>query len=161
MKLHLVIGNDYGDILYWKSNLPQNKFSHYVREILFAEKNGTKANIPVPNEKGEQDGLTDIRIEIRDKDVIRYLRAIPSQKKNETIKKIIRKHLKSAYEQAELKPSKMIPLDDINRALTEASAFISMAEIRYSDSQKRDTLLLMEYESVFNRLFDLFRNAKE
>ena len=51
MKLHLTIGSDYGDILYWKASLPKNKFAHYVLEILFAEKNGTKANIPVPKEK--------------------------------------------------------------------------------------------------------------
>lgn len=152
MQLHLTIGNDYGDILYWKASLPKNKFAHYVREILFAEKNGTKANIPVPKEKGEQDGLTDIRIEIRDKDVIRYLKSIPPQKKNETVKTVIRNHIEAAYAEAGVKPMKMIPLDSVKAILLDVSCHLAYCEVLLLEFPNKDSILLDDYKKAFQAL---------
>lgn len=152
MKLHLTIGSDYGDILYWKASLPKNNFAHYVREILFAEKNGTKANIPVPKAKGEQDGLTDIRIEIKDKDVIRYLKSIPSQKKNETVKTIIRKHIDAAYAEARVKPPKMVSLDSVKAILLDISCHLAYCEIQLSKMPNKDSILLDDYQKAFQVL---------
>ena len=156
MKLHLTIGSDYGDILYWKASLPKNKFAHYVREILFAEKNGTKANIPVPKAKGEQDGLTDIRIEIKDKDVIRYLKSIPSQKKNETVKTIIRKHIDAAYAEAGVEPPKMIPLETVKAILSEASFHLARCEILLLEMKEKDSILLDDYKKSFRAIREVF-----
>ena len=67
MHFHIVFGNTDGDILHWKNSLPKNTFSHYVREILSAEKRRRIAVIPLPEQPGISTGRIETHIRIPDR----------------------------------------------------------------------------------------------
>lgn len=97
MHFHIVFGNTDGDILHWKNSLPKNTFSHYVREILSAEKRRRIAVIPLPEQPGISTGRIETHIRIPDRLLSQYILSIPKRKRSTTIKNIIRKHISVNY----------------------------------------------------------------
>ena len=160
MTIHLIIDKRYGDIIYWKSTLPQYTFSHYVREILIAEKDGKMAIIPLPKYKGFSEGRIDTKIEVTDKELIKFLKSFPKQQKGEQLKRIIRKHLNYGYQRNNAKPPKMIAVANVNAMLAEAQLYIAKTEIEYMDSEEKERRLLEEYQSTFKIICDIFRKLE-
>ena len=160
MNIHLIIDKRYGDIIYWKSTLPQYTFSHYVREILMAEKDGKIAIIPLPKYKGFSEGWIDTKIEVTDKELIKFLKSFPKQQKGEQLKRIIRKHLNYGYQRNNAKPPKMIAVSNVNAMLAEAQLYITKTEIEYMDSEEKERRLLEEYQSTFKIICDIFRKLE-
>lgn len=161
MTIHLIIDKRYGDIIYWKSTLPQYTFSHYVREILIAEKDGKMAIIPLPKYKGFSDGRIDTKIEVNDKELIKFLKSFPKQQKGEQLKRIIRKHLDYGYQRNNAKPPKMIAVTNVNAMLADAQLYIAKTEIEYMDSEEKERRLLEEYQSTFKIICDIFRKLED
>ena len=161
MTIHLIIDKRYGDIIYWKSTLPQYTFSHYVREILIAEKDGKMAIIPLPKYKGFSEGQIDTKIEVNDKELIKFLKSFPKQQKGEQLKRIIRKHLNYGYQRNNAKPPKMIAVANVNAMLAEAQLYIAKTEIEYMDSEEKERRLLEEYQSTFKIICDIFRKLED
>ena len=161
MTIHLIIDKRYGDIIYWKSVLPQYTFSHYVREILMAEKDGKMAIIPLPKYKGFSEGRIDAKIEVTDKELIKFLKSFPKHQKGEQLKRIIRKHLDYGYQMNNAKPLNMIAVANVNRMLAEAQLYIAKTELEYMDSEEKERRLLEEYQSTFKIICDIFRKLED
>ena len=102
MHFHIVLGNTDGDILHWKNSLPQKTFSHFVREILSAERRRRIAVVPLPEQRGIVTGHIETHIRIQDKQLTQFLMAIPKRKRAGTVKNIIRKHIAANYRRLEL-----------------------------------------------------------
>lgn len=161
MTIHLIIDKKYGDIIYWKSVLPQYKFSYYVREILTAEKDGKMAIIPLPKYKGFSEGRIDAKIEVTDKELIKFLKSFPKHQKGDQVKKIIRKHLDYSYQRNNAKPPKLIAVANVNTMLADAQLYIAKTEIEYMDSEEKKRRLLEEYQSIFKIIRDIFRKLED
>ena len=160
MTIHLIIDKRYGDIIYWKSTLPQYTFSHYVREILMAEKDGKMAIIPLPKYKGFSEGQIDTKIEVTDKELIKFLKSFPKQQKGEQLKRIIRKHLNYGYQRNNAKPPKMVAVANVNAMLADVQLYIAKTEIEYMDSVEKERRLLEKYQSTFKIICEIFRKLE-
>ena len=100
MKLHFLLTEEDGDIIFWKESLPHFYFSEYVKDILVAEKRKKYAFLPVPQEQGFTKKRVDTKLYLHGKDVIEIVQKLPKGRRARIIKKIIRKHLRMNYRKA-------------------------------------------------------------
>lgn len=138
MHFHIVLGNTDGDILHWKNSLPPKTFSHFVREILSAEKRRRIAVIPLPKQRGIDTGHLETHIRISDKQLLQFLMSFPKRKRAGMVKNIIRKHIAANFRrlgleeqsvETPIKPSDVKPagendaeeMDDYRKMLLQIS----------------------------------------
>lgn len=118
------------------------------------------AIIPLPKYKGFSEGRIDAKIEVTDKELIKFLKSFPKQQKGEQLKRIIRKHLDYGYQRNNAKPPKMIAVANVNSMLADAQLYITKTELEYMDSEERERRLLEEYQSTFKIICDIFRKLE-
>lgn len=101
MVIHFSLREKDGDLMYWKESLPRFSFNRYVRAALFAEKNRTVADIPVPPVRGISKRTVETKLYFYDRELIQMVRACPVRKKAHYIKTVLRKQIEANYQRAE------------------------------------------------------------
>ena len=92
--IHLMLKPEDSDILGWKSSLPHRALNKTVNEILLAESKGKIAEIPFEFSSIENATPLSCVIRVADENVARFVDSLPKGDKAESIKKIIRKHIR-------------------------------------------------------------------
>ena len=127
MTVHIVFGFRDGDIVYWRSALPKNCFTYYVREIVNSERNKEIAVLPMPEERGILMRKEEVQLIFRTNVEIRFIRSLPKGKRASMLKSIIRKHLLANYRRVGLELSD-IPVQQETVPATEESKQEEIAE---------------------------------
>ncbi len=161
MTVHLIIGEDYGDIVYWKKNLPPKKFGYYVCRILRAEMNGGKASIPVPSEKMISNATIDVKFEVNEKDLIKYIKSFPKRRRSEMMKEILRKHIAQAYKDSGIKAPRRVVIKAVIRDLTNVKSLLEQFEESVKDMQNRESLVLERYKAGLDHLIGFYKDRDE
>ncbi len=97
MMLHMLFGKKDGDLTYWKSTIPIGMFSYYVRLVIEADIKKTYIILPIPKEPGRLKKPCDVKVPIKDAELLKHLSILPSKQRSQYIKKILRKQLDWNY----------------------------------------------------------------
>lgn len=93
MRVHLRFTEKDTDLCRWRHSVKRNMLSYYLNQIMLAEINGKIAFIPNSVGVSVDTSPCDVTWRINNYEIEEYLIQIPSYKRNEQIKEIIRKHL--------------------------------------------------------------------
>lgn len=110
MMLHMLFGKKDGDLTYWKSTIPIGMFSYYVRLVIEADIKKTYIILPIPKEPGRRKESCDVKVPIKDAELLKHLNALPSKQRSQYIKKILRKQLDWNYRRQKAAAGKEVPV---------------------------------------------------
>ena len=94
----LILKPEDSDLLGWKASLPHRTLNKTVNEILLAESKGKIADTLSEFSSIESSEPINCVIRIADENVARFVDSLPKGDKAESIKKIIRKHIRKNKE---------------------------------------------------------------
>ena len=95
MKVHLRLTEKDVDLCRWRHSIKHGMMTYYVGQILLAEAQGKIAYLPTAFDLSEKKDPCDVYMVFTDSDIISFLMTFPVSRRNATLKKIIRKHLRS------------------------------------------------------------------
>lgn len=95
MKVHLRLTERDVDLCRWRHSIKWGMMTFYVGQILIAEANGKIAYLPTALELSAKTDPCDVYMVFTDKKIVEYLQSFPTRKRNDILKRIIRKHLKA------------------------------------------------------------------
>lgn len=137
MKLHFLLTEEDGDIIFWKESLPHFYFSGYVRDILRAERRRKYAFLPVPDKQGFLKKRVDTKLYLLEKEEIETVMSFPRGNRTRIIKKLIRKHLRANYERAKAEK----PEEEVKETIESATATqTEIADLNESKDEKKITV---------------------
>ena len=150
--IHLILKPEDTDLLGWKASLPNRALNKTVNEILLAESKGKIAEIPFEFSSIESSEPVSCVLRIADENVSRFVDSLPKGDKAESIKKIIRKHIRKNKElppeeagvPAELLATKIETLKDL--LIEKANACVG--------EHDKNRKLKAIYEKVVMEIFD-------
>lgn len=99
MKVHLRLTEKDVDLCRWRHSIKHGMMTYYVGQILLAEAQGKIACLPSVSAYSEKKDPCDVYMVFTDSDIISLLLTFPVSRRNATLKKIIRKHLRLQSEQ--------------------------------------------------------------
>ena len=123
MTVHVVLGFRDSDIVYWRSSLPKNCFTHYVREIVNSERNKDIAVLPVPEDRGIVMRKEEVQIIFRTNAEIRFIRSLPKGKRAAMLKSIIWKHLLANYRKVGVEIEEIPPQQEQREIMADQKGF--------------------------------------
>lgn len=155
--IHLILKPEDSDLLGWKASLPHRTLNKTVNEILLAESKGKIADTLSEFSSIESSEPINCVIRIADENVARFVDSLPKGDKAESIKKIIRKHIRKNKElppseagiPAELLATKIESLKDL---LIEKANFCA-------GEHDKNRKLKAIYEKVVTEIFDSIPNC--
>jgi len=95
MKVHLRLTEKDVDLCRWRHSIKWGMMTFYVGQILIAEANGKIAYLPTALDLSAKTDPCDVYMIFTDKKIVEYLQSFPARKRNDHLKRIIRKHLKA------------------------------------------------------------------
>lgn len=95
MRVHLRFSEKDVDLCRWRHSIKKRMFTYYVKQILLSEMRGEIAYVPNSLNVSADDSPCNIFMNIPEADVEEFICSIPEQKRNITIKRIIRKQLQA------------------------------------------------------------------
>ena len=95
MKVHLRLTERDVDLCRWRYSVKWGMMTYYVGQILIAESNGRIAYLPTAFNLSAKADPCDVYMVFTDKQIVECLLSFPSRKRNDILKRIIRKHLKA------------------------------------------------------------------
>ena len=95
MKVHLRLTERDVDLCRWRHSIKWGMMTYYIGQILIAEANGNIAYLPTALTLSAKTDPCDIYMVFTDKQIIDYLLTFPARRRNDILKRIIRKHLKA------------------------------------------------------------------
>ena len=95
MKVHLRLTERDVDLCRWRHSIKWGMMTYYVGQILIAEANGRIAYLPTAFDLSAKIDPCDVYFVFTDKQIVEFLASFPSRKRNDILKRIIRKHLKA------------------------------------------------------------------
>ena len=95
MKVHLRLTERDVDLCRWRHSIKWGMMTYYVGQILIAEANGNIAYLPTALTLSGKTDPCDVYMVFTDKQIIDYILTFPARRRNDILKRIIRKHLKA------------------------------------------------------------------
>lgn len=95
MRVHLRLSEMDPDLCRWRHSVKKRMITYYIRQILLSEMRGEIAYIPTSWNVSATAKPCEVYMNFKDDEIETFLAAIPSYKRNGTIKRIIRKHLQA------------------------------------------------------------------
>ena len=95
MKVHLRLTERDVDLCRWRHSIKWGMMTYYVGQILIAETNGKIAYLPTALNLSAKTDPCDVYMIFTDKKIVEFLQSFPARKRNDHLKRIIRKHLKA------------------------------------------------------------------
>ena len=95
MKVHLRLTEKDVDLCRWRHSIKWGMMTFYVGQILITEANGKIAYLPTALDLSAKTDPCDVYMIFTDKKIVEYLQSFPARKRNDHLKRIIRKHLKA------------------------------------------------------------------
>lgn len=95
MKVHLRLTERDVDLCRWRHSIKWGMMTYYVGQILIAETNGKIAYLPTALNLSAKTNPCDVYMIFTDKKIVEFLQSFPARKRNDHLKRIIRKHLKA------------------------------------------------------------------
>lgn len=124
MKVHLRLTERDVDLCRWRHSIKWGMMTFYVGQILIAEANGKIAYLPTALNLSAKTDPCDVYMIFTDKKIVEYLQSFPARKRNDILKRIIRKHLKAqtgqqvndfAYQGQEVEKKSPVPKPKNNK----------------------------------------------
>ena len=95
MNIHLILKEGDEDLIYLRNFLPPKSFGKFINNEIEAERTGRQVFFDIDYEPFKtESGYLDLRLAIKGKENIEYVRALPSRKRTLVIKELIRKQIK-------------------------------------------------------------------
>lgn len=155
--IHLMLKPEDSDILGWKSSLPHRALNKTVNEILLAESKGKIAEIPFEFSSIENATPLSCVIRVADENVARFVDSLPKGDKAESIKKIIRKHIRK---NKELPPNEVgIPAELLATKIESLKELLIEKANSCVGEHDKNRKLKAIYEKVVTEIFDSIPNC--
>lgn len=95
MNVHLILKEGDEDLIYLRNCLPPKSFGKFINAVIKAERTDGRVFFDSDYDPfGKECGYLDLRLAIKGRENIEYVRALPSRKRTIVIKELIRKHIK-------------------------------------------------------------------
>ena len=124
MNVHLILKEGDEDLIYLRNSLPPKSFGKFINGVIKAERINTRVRFYADYDPfGKESGYLDLRLAIKDKENIEYVRALPSRKRTLVVKELIRKQIKilqdEEMEMMELEREEQRVAEEYERKLQE------------------------------------------
>ena len=95
MNVHLILKEGDEDLVYLRNFLPPKSFGKFINAVIKAECIGGRVIFDLDYDPfGKETGYLDLRLAIKGKENIAFVRALPSRKRTIVLKELIRKQIK-------------------------------------------------------------------
>lgn len=101
MRVHLRLTEKDTDLCKWRCSVKKRMITYYIGQILLSEKRGEIAYIPTALRMTANTEPCEVYMNFTNAEIVEYLSAFPLNKRNETLKRIICKHLQAQSRQME------------------------------------------------------------
>ena len=156
MTVHVVLGFRDSDIVYWRSSLPKNCFTHYIREIVNSERNKEIAILPVPEERGILMRKEEVQIIFRTNAEMRFIRSLPKGKRAAMLKSIIRKHLLANYRKTGVEEEEIPPQQEQKVIPAEQKDFPDRKKEEIQEEKTPDKIEIADEEDEMSEEYKRF-----
>ena len=155
--IHLILKPEDVDLLGWKASLPHRTLNKTVNAILLAESKGKIACVPFEFSSIESTEPVSCVIRIADENVARFVDSLPKGDKAESIKKIIRKHIRR---NKELPPSEGgMPAELLATKIETLKELLIEKSNSCVGEHDKNRKLKAIYEKVVTEIFDSIPNC--
>ncbi len=156
--IHLIIKTEDADLRGWMASLPHRTLNKTVNEILMKESKGEIAVIPFEFSSIENRKPLSCVIRITDEKVARFVSNLPKGEVMESVKKIIRKHIRN---NKELPPTEVsIPAELLATKIEEfKEALIKNADLfvgEYDKNRRIKSICGKLINEIFNNILDCY-----
>lgn len=157
--IHLILKTEDIDLQGWKAALPHRTLNKTVNEILLAESKGEIAVIPFEFSSIENNNPLSCVIRVTDEKVARFVSNLPKGAVTESIKKIIRKHIRK---NKEMPPKEVgIPAELLASKIEEFKQLLIANTNFYAGEHDKNRKLKAVYgkavDAIFNNILDCYR----
>ena len=157
--IHLIFKAEDADLCGWKAALPHRTLNKTVNEILMKESKGGIAAIPFEFSSIESNTPLSCVIRVTDEKVARFVGTLPKGAVMESVKKIIRKHIRKNKEMppnevgipAELLATK---IKDLKEVLIKNANFYAG---EYDKNRRLKAVYSKAVDTIFNNILDCYR----
>lgn len=95
MNIHLILKEGDEDLIYLRNFLPPKSFGKFINNVIEAERTDRQVFFDIDYEPFKtESGYLDLRLAIKGRENIAFVRALPSRKRTIVIKELIRKQIK-------------------------------------------------------------------
>lgn len=101
MKVHLRLTEKDVDLCRWRHSVKKGLMTYYVGQIILSEARGEIAYLPTALNLSTRTDPCDVYMVFNDQRIIESLLKIPAFRRNATLKRVIRKHLRAQIGQPE------------------------------------------------------------
>lgn len=157
--IHLILKAEDADLRGWKASLPRRTLNKTVNEILLAESKGEIAAIPFEFSSIENNKPLSCVIRITDEKVARFASTLPKGAVMESVKKIIRKHIRK---NKEMLPNEVgIPAELLASKIEEFKQLLIANANFYAGEHDKNRRVKAVYskavDMIFNNILDCYR----
>ena len=147
--IRFVLAKEDADLICWKNSLPPRSFNEIISKILVSESEGQIARIPCTFSSSEVAEGIDASFYVGDENVIALLGSIKRGQCTDTIKGIIRKHIKHNLEH----PPEVVSVDLLYDILVDFRRKMAAKEAVYAGAENKYRKLQSTYDSGMRELF--------
>lgn len=116
MNVHLILKEGDEDLVYLRNFLPPKSFGNFINAVIKAERIGGRVIFAFGYDPfGKESGYLDLRLAIKGRENIAFVRALPSRKRTIVIKELIRKQIKIRQDEE----TEMMELDQEEQRVAE------------------------------------------
>lgn len=157
--IHLIFKAEDADLRGWKASLPHRTLNKTVNEILLAESKGGIAAIPFEFSSIENSKPLSCVIRVTDEKVARFVSNLSKGEVMESVKKIIRKHIRK---NKEMPPNEVgIPAELLATKIENLKEVLIKNANFYAGEHDKNRRLKAVYskavDTVFNNILDCYR----
>lgn len=157
--IHLILKAEDADLRGWKASLSHRTFNKIVNEILLAESKGEIAVIPFEFSSIENNNPLSCVIRVTDEKVVRFVSTLPKGKVMESVKMIIRKHIRK---NKEMPPNEVgIPAELLATKIEDLKEVLIKNAIFYAGEYDKNRRLKAVYSkavyTIFNNILNCYR----
>ena len=147
--IRFVLAKEDADLICWKNSLLPRSFNEIISKILVSESGGQIARIPCTFSSSEVAEGIDASFYVGDENVIALLGSIKRGQRTDTIKGIIRKHIKHNLEH----PPEVVSVDLLYDILVDFRRKMAAKEAVYAGAENKYRKLQSTYDSGMRELF--------
>lgn len=132
MNIHLILKDGDDDLVYLRNFLPPKSFGKSINAVIKAERIGGRVIFDLDYDPfGKESGYLDLRLAIKGRENIAFVRALPSRKRTIIIKELIRKQIKIRQDEE----TEMMELDREEQRVAEEYEKLRL-QIKQNHQQK-------------------------
>lgn len=157
--IHLILKAEDADLRGWKASLPHRTLNKTVNEILLAESKGEIAAIPFEFSSIENSKPLSCVIRVTDEKVDRFVSTLPKGAVMESVKKIIRKHIRKNKEMPQNEvgiPAELLvtKIEDFKEVLIKNANFYAG---EHDKNRRLKAVYSKAVDTIFNNILDCYR----